>query len=151
MKSEVVLQCSFFYKRYLLKGLLFQTFHMADGTCPRSVQSGFTELLKLFEMGKEGTDKIEKIFSLCPGQMSKQFLEKNVIAWARNAFAQIAMMDYPYATSFTVVLPGNPVNLACSYMRKEDKLVGLAKITGEHGLVWFSNSFCGVTLFMGVL
>lgn len=105
------------------------TFHMADATCPGSVQAGFTQLLKLFEMGKEGTDRIEKNFNLCPGQMSKQFLEKNVIAWARNAFTLLAMMDYPYPASFMVELPGHPVNLACSYMKMEDKLAGLAKIT----------------------
>ena len=101
---------------------------MADPECPASVQAGFTKLLELFNT-KEGRDTIEKIFNLCPGQMSKQFLEKNVVAWARNAFTLLAMVDYPYPASFLAVLPGYPVNLACSYMKDEDKMAGLAKIT----------------------
>ena len=101
---------------------------MADPECPASVQAGFTKLLELFNT-KEGRDTIEKVFNLCPGQMSKQFLEKNVVAWARNAFTLLAMVDYPYPASFLAVLPGYPVNLACSYMKDEDKMAGLAKIT----------------------
>lgn len=101
---------------------------MADPECPASVQAGFTKLLELFNT-KEGRGTIEKVFSLCPGQMSKQFLEKNVVAWARNAFTLLAMVDYPYPASFLADLPGYPVNLACSYMKDEDKMAGLAKIT----------------------
>ena len=101
---------------------------MADPECPASIQAGFTKLLELFNT-KEGRDTIEKVFNLCPGQMSKQFLEKNVVAWARNAFTLLAMVDYPYPASFLAVLPGYPVNLACSYMKDEDKMAGLAKIT----------------------
>lgn len=95
------------------------------------MNAGFAEMLRLFGSGDEGLKKIEQVFNLCPGQMSKQYLEKNVIAWARNAFTLLAMVDYPYPANFLADLPGYPVKVACSYMTGEDKLAGLAKITSE--------------------
>lgn len=88
-------------------------------------------MMQLFNGGDEGLTKIEEVFNLCPGQMKKQYLEKNVIAWARNAFTLLAMVDYPYPANFMADLPGYPVNVACSYMTGEDKLAGLANITSK--------------------
>lgn len=105
------------------------TFHMADATCPASIQQGFSKLMELFNGGKEDLTQIEKIFKLCPGQMTKQYLEKNMLAWARNAFTLLAMVDYPYPAKFMADLPAKPVNVACSYMTGSDKLAGLSNIT----------------------
>ena len=102
---------------------------MTDPTCPKSVNEGFAQLLQLFKGGSEGLKHIEEVFNLCPGQMQKQYLEQNVIAWARNAFTLLAMVDYPYPANFLADLPGYPVKLACSYMKGNDKLGGLANIT----------------------
>lgn len=85
--------------------------------------------MDLFNAGAEGLTKIEETFHLCPGQFSKKYIEKNVLAWARNAFTLLAMVDYPYPAKFMADLPGHPVNLACSYMTGKDKLAGLANIT----------------------
>ncbi|XP_065645101.1 dipeptidyl peptidase 2 isoform X2 [Hydra vulgaris] len=106
-----------------------ETFRKADSNCPSSVQIAFTQLMDLFNSGKEGLQKLEKVFSLCEGQMTHPFLEKQMIAWARNAFTLLSMVDYPYPAKFMADLPGHPVELACSYMQVEDKLAGLAKIT----------------------
>ncbi|XP_057301887.1 dipeptidyl peptidase 2-like [Hydractinia symbiolongicarpus] len=106
-----------------------ETFRKSDPSCPASVQEGFSALMDLFNAGAEGLTKIEETFHLCPGQFSKKYIEKNVLAWARNAFTLLAMVDYPYPAKFMADLPGHPVNLACSYMTGKDKLAGLANIT----------------------
>lgn len=107
---------------------------MADATCPTSIKQGFSKLMELFNGGKEDLTQIEKIFRLCPGQMTKQYLEKNMLAWARNAFTLLAMVDYPYPAKFMADLPGNPVNVACSYMIGNDKLAGLSNITSKYSV-----------------
>lgn len=106
-----------------------ETFRKADPDCPSSVNIAFQQLLDLFNKGDEGLAEIEQTFNLCPGQMKKQYLEKNVVAWARNAFTLLAMVDYPYPADFMADLPGYPVNVACTFMKGADKLAGLASIT----------------------
>lgn len=108
-------------------------------------------MLQKFESGPEGRTQVQSIFRLCSEQMSKPYLEKQLIGWARNAFTMLAMMDYPYPTKFMADLPGHPVDLACSYMTGSDKLTGLAKITGRWYYPCFSlvrfNLMVAIVLF----
>lgn len=106
-----------------------ETFRKADPTCPDSIREGFTSLLDLFRHGDRGVAMIAKAFNLCPTQFYVPYVEKQIIAWARNAFTLLAMVDYPYPAKFMADLPGHPVNLACSYMTGGNKLVGLGNIT----------------------
>lgn len=63
--------------------------------------------------------------------MFKPDIVQHTVAWARNAFTLLAMMDYPYPTSFMAPLPGHPVDLSCKYMKQQkNKLMGLSNITG---------------------
>ena len=49
-----------------------------------------------------------------------------LIGWVRISFALLAMMDYPYATSFMAPLPGWPVKKSCSLLLSEsDPIKGL--------------------------
>ena len=61
--------------------------------------------------------------------MANPNLRNNVLLWARNAFTLLAMVDYPYPADFMAKLPGYPVNVACGYMKTDDKFVGLSNIT----------------------
>lgn len=45
--------------------------------------------------------------------------------WVRNAFVLVAMLDYPYATSFVGNLPAWPVNVTCDVL--------LGRRSGAHG------------------
>ena len=99
--------------------------------CPDGVRSGFTMLMDLFKEGEQGVKEIVDTFRLCPGQSSKPYLENQLIAWARNAFTLLAMVDYPYPAKFMADLPGHPVNIACGFMKNTNKLYGLSNITGE--------------------
>ncbi len=39
----------------------------------------------------------------------------NLFNWINNAIQYMAMADYPYPASFLGPMPGNPVNVSCSY------------------------------------
>lgn len=85
--------------------------------------------MELFNHGDRGLALIQKAFKLCTAQFKMPYFEKNMLAWARNAFTLLAMVDYPYPAKFMADLPGHPVKLACSYMQSANKLKGLGKIT----------------------
>jgi len=115
------------------------TFRKADHTCPESIQRGFTELIEWFNKGAVGLAYIQKTFNLCPEQMSNPNLKDNVLLWARNAFTLLAMVDYPYPADFMAKLPGYPVNVACGYMKIDNKFIGLSNITS---LLYGSDAKC---------
>jgi len=104
-----------------------ETFRKADPSCPASVQEGFVDLEKLFDR-TESLWTIAADFNLCASQFQKSYFRENMLAWLRNAFVLLAMVDYPYPANFMADLPGHPVNQACKYMKDSNKLKGLAAI-----------------------
>ncbi len=57
-----------------------------------------------------GYKQISDAFNLCPPITKKQEVS-HLVGWIRNAFANMAIMDYPYPTAFMAILPANPVKV----------------------------------------
>eukprot|EP00419_Tripos_fusus_P001033 CAMPEP_0172681306 /NCGR_PEP_ID=MMETSP1074-20121228/17351_1 /TAXON_ID=2916 /ORGANISM="Ceratium fusus, Strain PA161109" /LENGTH=527 /DNA_ID=CAMNT_0013499779 /DNA_START=140 /DNA_END=1723 /DNA_ORIENTATION=+ len=102
----------------------------ADKGCPGAVQQAFTKLQKLFQGGKQDDlDFVQKKFNLCKPLKSEEW--SHFMQYARNAWTEMAMCDYPYPSSFLAPLPAWPVKAACkavmSASEDEDYVDGLAK------------------------
>lgn len=57
-----------------------------------------------------GLKELSTTFALCKPLTSMNDYH-HLLGWIRNAFTYLAMMDYPYPTSFMGNLPGYPVKV----------------------------------------
>lgn len=73
--------------------------------CVHEVRKAYQEIYDLSRLSK--FDTLSTKLRLCSPVTSFNQAESDVVAWIRNAFTYIAMLDYPYATDFLDPLPGN--------------------------------------------
>ncbi|XP_005108074.1 dipeptidyl peptidase 2 [Aplysia californica] len=100
--------------------------------CYLDIRAAFREMDVLFAQGQSGLDKISNDFFLCNKLTDKQSYQ-HLQGWVRNAFTFMAMLDYPYATSFMGGLPGHPVKVGCNkIMSAKSLLSGLADAAGVY-------------------
>jgi len=81
--------------------------------CGATIKEGFRRMNNWIN-NAQGTEyqQINQIFDTCTPLTSN----KNISAfedWLTNAYVYMAMVDYPYPTSFLSPLPGYPVDFAC--------------------------------------
>eukprot|EP00088_Acartia_fossae_P010430 TRINITY_DN1519_c1_g1_i1.p1 TRINITY_DN1519_c1_g1~~TRINITY_DN1519_c1_g1_i1.p1 ORF type:complete len:492 (-),score=107.05 TRINITY_DN1519_c1_g1_i1:823-2298(-) len=85
-----------------------------NGTCSQNIRKSWAALDRLAnQTNNTGIDWINKNWKLCTPftHPSNVTILKNYL---NEMWTNIAMMDYPYPTSFLMPLPGNPVNAVCS-------------------------------------
>ncbi|XP_064616053.1 dipeptidyl peptidase 2-like [Liolophura sinensis] len=105
-------------------------FQMADQMCEPKVRQAFTELNNLAAQGPSGLAEISTRFNLC-SKLTNSKEYKHFLGWIRNAFGTLAMVDYPYPSSFLAPIPANPVKVACGHIvQSADVLSGLALASG---------------------
>jgi len=85
-------------------------------------QSCFDGIAKSWDAMKQvaawegGLKTLENELGLCSGTLQKpKDVEDTLFPWLSNVYSTLPMADYPYPTTFLGPLPGNPVNVACSY------------------------------------
>mmetsp|Transcript_107103 Transcript_107103/g.341810 ORF Transcript_107103/g.341810 Transcript_107103/m.341810 type:complete len:543 (-) Transcript_107103:291-1919(-) len=85
----------------------------ADVRCPVAVQKAFARLYELFHSGKESDlDFVQQTFGLCSPLQAEEW--SHFMQYARNAWTEMAMCDYPYPSSFLAPLPAWPIKAACA-------------------------------------
>jgi len=84
-----------------------------NGTCSDSIRKSWAALDRLAaKPNNTGLDWISKNWKLCkPFTKKENFVELK--AYLSDLWTNLAMMDYPYPTTFLAPLPANPVNAAC--------------------------------------
>jgi len=91
-------------------------FRKADEQCPTLIKAGFDQLLDL--RGQPNAyPEVAKIFNLCAVPKGPVEIE-SLIGTLNGSLGTMAMVDYPYPTSFVEPLPAWPVNVSCSEAKK---------------------------------
>jgi len=102
----------------------------ADPRCPDLVRSAFNEIYANSQT-PAGLAQITSSMNLCKSLTSADL--EQLILWAVTAFGNLAMFDYPYASS-DFGLPAWPVRFTCQVLlnNTQDLLHGLAQAVGVY-------------------
>ncbi|KAM4575765.1 dipeptidyl peptidase 2 [Odontesthes bonariensis] len=102
--------------------------------CRDAVRGAFHQLKELAEC--QDYSRIQSELALCHPPSSSQDIHQ-LNGLLRNAFTLMAMLDYPYSTSFMGNMPANPVKVACKTMLRGSDL--LANLRDTAGIVYNST------------
>ncbi|XP_076822052.1 dipeptidyl peptidase 2-like isoform X3 [Clavelina lepadiformis] len=95
--------------------------------CVNKIKKGFAETARHATTGNFA--EISQAFTTCHPLTIESL--NHLYGWVRNAFAQLAMRNYPYPTNSRASFPGYPVNVACQIiLAKETAMEGLAAGAG---------------------
>jgi len=90
-----------------------EDFAKKDPTCPDLVRTAFSRILNLVST-PQGRVEVSQKLQLCSVLEEGAAATRILALWAENAFATLAMLNYPYAVDG---LPANPLLLACTVMK----------------------------------
>lgn len=82
----------------------------AQPKCPETVQRAFSDILERAKT-PAGLQEISDIFQLCKPMEASEI--DHFLQYVRNAWTEMAMCNYPYASSFLAPLPAWPITAAC--------------------------------------
>jgi lysosomal Pro-X carboxypeptidase len=98
--------------------------------CKKKVEpSGFEAIKSMKKTRKDSFFKVEKDAAEDKGEGEEEVLKSEedveaLAAWGEEAWAYLAMGDYPYASGYILngeaVLPAYPVRVACDFLADED-------------------------------
>eukprot|EP01135_Chromosphaera_perkinsii_P002570 Nk52_evm86s224 gene=Nk52_evmTU86s224 len=89
-----------------------------DKECPNTIRNGLNAVLEKGE-SEEGRKFLSEKMKLCKPLKSKDEVEK-LADWFVGGYTYMAMVNYPYPTSFLTPMPGWPVKESCK-MAAADK------------------------------
>ncbi|CDW78306.1 lysosomal pro-x carboxypeptidase [Stylonychia lemnae] len=81
--------------------------------CSSVVKKGL-QLLNSYQADKTHYQDIKNAFNTCDGQPSSSDQVQFLLDSIPSVLGNMAMVNYPYPTSFIAPLPGNPVKAACT-------------------------------------
>lgn len=93
--------------------------HQVTG-CNLAIRRGFAHLQWLADTGRY--DIISNFFKLCTPMDAAQY--DHLIGYISNAWAQMAMCNYPYPTNFLGNLPAWPIKVVCNMAVRAGSPVG---------------------------
>ncbi|KAJ8923471.1 hypothetical protein NQ315_010049 [Exocentrus adspersus] len=99
--------------------------------CSETIRNSWS-IIRALAANDAGKTQISKLWNLCTAIKTSDDIDK-IVNWLLNIYINLAMVNYPYPTSFLVPLPANPVREFCgkinSFEYKDN--IGLLKAIGE--------------------
>ncbi|XP_033211704.1 lysosomal Pro-X carboxypeptidase [Belonocnema kinseyi] len=90
-------------------------FRAADPTCPKVIRKSWNAITNITS-SPEGLKWLSESWQLCkPLANSSQVIILK--QWLNDIYGNLAMVNYPYETSFLAPLPPNPISVMCKYLR----------------------------------
>jgi len=91
-----------------------------NSSCSAAVRASWAALDRLAMLpNSTGLSWLNTNFQLCPSShMATAANISTIKSYLTDLWTNLAMMDYPYATSFLAPLPANPVAAVCEYLSK---------------------------------
>uniref|UniRef100_A0A096LYU5 Dipeptidyl peptidase 2 n=1 Tax=Poecilia formosa TaxID=48698 RepID=A0A096LYU5_POEFO len=120
--------------RQFFRDVTDKDFRNISPECRDAVRGAFHLLKQLAD--RQDYSGIQSEFALCKPPASPQDIQQ-LYGLLRNAFTMMAMLDYPYSTSFMGNMPANPVKVACGTMLRGLDL--LANLRDTAGIVYNST------------
>ena len=96
---------------YAYNQIATESFAQYDASCPDIIRKGF-QVLDSYKLNKDKYSFIQETFNLCDA-VTGPFEVEGIINAVSGALGTMAMVNYPYATSFIFPMPGNPVQHSC--------------------------------------
>jgi len=92
----------------------------ANSSCSAAVRASWSALDRLSLLpNSTGLSWLDTNFQLCPtSHMASAANISTLKSYLTDLWTNLAMMDYPYATSFLAPLPANPVVAVCEHLSK---------------------------------
>lgn len=85
---------------------------MHSANCPNVIREGLKRLLNYSQSASAPTPLISEYFNLCKPLKSYKDIQL-LIDYAIDAYSYLAMLNYPYPTSFLKNLTSWPANSSC--------------------------------------
>ncbi|XP_053616973.1 lysosomal Pro-X carboxypeptidase isoform X2 [Plodia interpunctella] len=96
--------------------------------CSANIKASW-KVLRNFITSKNNTDWLKTEWRLCDAVNTTNI--KSLIDYLKDMYTNMAMVNYPYESSFLMPLPANPVRSACQFLNKELEGTDLLKAVGK--------------------
>jgi len=80
--------------------------------CSKTIRSSWAAIDNITTVEKDGLDWLNKEFKFCKPLKTKDDVT-NFKSYLNDLWTNVAMMDYPYPTTFLMPLPGYPIHEVC--------------------------------------
>lgn len=96
--------------------------------CSENIQKSW-HLIRSYSSSVNGSEYLHKTLNLCGASNATDI--NSLIEYLESAYVTLAMVNYPFASSFLTPLPAQPVAVVCQYLNQnlanESLLEGIAK------------------------
>lgn len=116
------------------------TYRMAHASCPDLVRKSWNVIMNITK-DDEGKKWLSDNWKLCQPLKNASNVE-DLLSFLEDVYGTIAMVNYPYESSFIVPLPPNPVNAFCSHLTNSS-LTGKPLLTALYQALNIFTNYTG--------
>ncbi|KAK2576844.1 hypothetical protein KPH14_005476 [Odynerus spinipes] len=116
------------------------SYRAAHKECPKLVQKSWNVIMNITS-DDEGKKWLSETWKLCQPLKNATDVE-DLLSFLEDVYGTIAMVDYPYESSFIVPLPPNPVKVFCNHLTNSS-LTGKPLLTALYQALSIFTNYTG--------